>query len=60
MMIDSCGTGSLAVSGNVRFTEDAVAMKLGEGLWKNASGLGAYRQDILDVRQGIAASLGAD
>jgi hypothetical protein len=31
-------------------------MKLGEGLWKNASGIGAYRQDILDVRQGVAAS----
>ena len=47
---------SLAVSGNVRFTEDGVTMKLGEGLWKNASGLGAYRQDTLDVRQGVAAS----
>jgi len=31
-------------------------MKLGDGLWKNASGIGTYRQDILDVRQGIAAS----
>ena len=48
--------GSLAVSDEVRFTEDAVTMKLGEGLWKNASGIGTYRQDILDVRQGVAAS----
>jgi hypothetical protein len=48
--------GSLAVSDKVRFTEDAVTMKLGEGLWKNASGIGAYRQDILDVGQGTAAS----
>jgi len=48
--------GSLAVSDKVRFTEDTVTMKLGEGLWKNASGIGAYRQDILDVRQGTAAS----
>ena len=48
---------SLAVSDKVRFTENSVAMKLGEGLWKNASGLGSYRQDILDVRQGVAASL---
>jgi hypothetical protein len=47
---------SVAVSDKVRFTEDAVTMKLGEGLWKNASGIGAYRQDILDVAQGIAAS----
>ena len=48
--------GSLAVSDKVRFTEDAVTMKLGEGLWKNASGIGTYRQDILDAAQGIAAS----
>ena len=44
------------VAAEVRFTEDTVEMKLGEGLWKNASKLGSYRQDILDVRQGIAAS----
>ena len=48
--------GALAVSDQVRFTEDTVAMKLGEGLWKTASGIRAYRQDILDVRQGVAAS----
>src|SRR5579862_2321727 len=47
----------LAVSDKVRFTENSVAMKFGEGLWKTASGLGSYRQDILDVRQGVAASL---
>ncbi len=40
----------------VRFTEDTVEMKLGEGLWKNASKVTGYRQDILDVRQGVAAS----
>ena len=48
--------GALAVSDKVRFTEDTVTMKLGEGLWKNASGIRTHRQDILDVRQGIAAS----
>jgi len=48
--------GSLAVSDKLKFTEDTVAMKLGDGLWKNASGIGTYRQDILDVRQGVAAS----
>ncbi len=48
--------GKLPASENVRFTEDAVDMKLGEGLWKNASKITAYRQDILDVRQGVAAS----
>ena len=46
----------LPLSGNVRFTEDAATMKLGEGLWKTATGLGTYRQGILDVRQGVAAS----
>jgi hypothetical protein len=48
--------GSLAVSDKLKFTENAVIMKLGEGLWKSASGIGTYRQDILDVRQGVAAS----
>jgi hypothetical protein len=46
----------LPVSNNVRFTEDTVAMKLGEGLWKKASLVRPYRQDIIDVRQGVAAS----
>jgi hypothetical protein len=40
----------------VRFTEDTVDLPLGEGLWKSAASLGPYRQDILDVRQGVAAS----
>ena len=44
------------VAAKVRFTEDTVDMRLGEGLWKNASKLRGYRQDILDVRQGVAAS----
>jgi hypothetical protein len=48
--------GALAVNNKVRFTENSVTIKLGEGLWKDASGLGSYRQDILDVRQGMAAS----
>jgi hypothetical protein len=47
----------LPLAANVRFTEDTVEMKLGESpLWKNASQLGPYRLDILDVRQGVAAS----
>ena len=48
--------GALKVSDKVRFTENTVTMKLGDGLWKTASGIGTYRQDILDVRQGVAAS----
>jgi hypothetical protein len=47
---------TLAVSDKVRFTENTATMKLGDGLWKTASGVGTYRQDILDVRQGMAAS----
>jgi hypothetical protein len=47
---------TLPLSDKVRFTEDTVEMKLGEGLWKNASKIRDYRQDILDVRQGVAAS----
>jgi hypothetical protein len=48
--------GSLAVAPNVRFTEDTVVMKLGEGLWKGASKIRPYRLDILDPAQGVAAS----
>jgi hypothetical protein len=48
--------GQLAVSDKVRFTENTVGMRLGDGLWKTASGIGTYRQDILDVAQGMAAS----
>jgi hypothetical protein len=47
---------TLPLSDKVRFTEDTVDMKLGDGLWKNASKITSYRQDILDVRQGVAAS----
>lgn len=47
---------SLPVAEGVKFTEDCKEMKLGEGLWKNISGLTGYRRDILDVRQGVAVS----
>lgn len=40
---------------DARFTEDAVEMPVGQGFWKTASKLGAYRTDFLDVREGIAA-----
>ena len=48
--------GALPVSPTMRFTEDYVNMKLGEGLWKQASKIRPYRLDILDVAQGVAAS----
>lgn len=47
---------ALPVAPNVRFTENGEVLKLGEGLWRTASGLGAYRQDILDVTEHTAAT----
>jgi hypothetical protein len=48
--------GALPLDAKVRFTEDTLDTRLGDGLWKQASRLRPYRQDILDVRQGVAAS----
>ena len=48
--------GSLPTAPTARFTEDTVTMPLGEGLWKNISKLRTYRQDFIDVREGVAAS----
>ncbi|MGA9885608.1 MAG: hypothetical protein WBQ34_17965 [Candidatus Acidiferrales bacterium] len=47
---------ALPVTAHVRFTENGSVMKLGQGLWQTASSLGAYRQDILDVRGHTAAA----
>ena len=47
---------ALMLAPNTRFTENTKTMSLGEGLWKEASGLRSYRQDFLDVRDGQAAS----
>jgi hypothetical protein len=47
---------TLPLAPNVRFTEDTVDMKIGEGLWKGASKIRPYRLDILDPAQGVAAS----
>ena len=46
----------LPLATNVRFTEDTVEMPVGEGLWKTASGLGTFRQDVIDVREGVAGT----
>ena len=48
--------GAAPLDPKVRFTEDTVEIKPGEGLWKTASRITAYRQDILDVRQGVAVA----
>ena len=47
---------SLPLAPNTRFTENTRTLPLGEGLWKEATGLRNYRQDFLDVRDGQAAS----
>lgn len=46
---------SLPVAANVKFTEDSVPMKLGEGAWKTVAKLRPYRLDFIDVPQGVAA-----
>ncbi len=49
--------GVLPLDKKVRFTEDSVEMPLGSaGLWKDASRIRSYRQDLLDTPQGVAAS----
>ena len=48
--------GRLKLARDARFTEDTVEKPLGDGLWKSATALRAFRQDYLDVRAGVAAS----
>ena len=47
---------ALPVATTARFTEDTKTLPLGEGLWKGASKIRPYRQDFLDLREGVAAS----
>lgn len=47
----------LHTSSRVRFTEDTVETRLGQGgLWKSKTKLLPYRQDFLDVREGVAGT----
>jgi hypothetical protein len=48
----------LAVTPNVKFTEDDVALKLGNGLWKTASARGTYKEYFDDPEQGQVAFFG--
>ena len=41
---------------NVRFTEDAKELKIGDGFWKTATKVGDYRQDFIDVKEQVVAS----
>jgi len=47
---------ALPLADNIRFTEDSVEKRLGDGLWKDVSRVREYRQDVLDTRQGVAAT----
>jgi hypothetical protein len=47
---------AIPLAAKARFTEDTAEMPVGEGLWKTASGLGTFRQDIIDVREGVAGT----
>ncbi len=46
----------LPLAPNVRFTENGVAIPLGEALWVTISGLGRYRHDFFDPASGGVAS----
>jgi hypothetical protein len=46
------------IASRYRATEDAVEMRLGEGLWQTATGLGAYRIDMADPVSGNVGYIG--
>ncbi|MBV8804704.1 MAG: hypothetical protein JO042_06645 [Sinobacteraceae bacterium] len=48
----------LALAQQVRFTENAVPLRVGSGLWKTASGVGSYKHYYLDGTSGQAAFVG--
>lgn len=43
------------LAATLRYTEDGVALPVGEGLWGTATGLGGYRHDFADPASGNAA-----
>jgi hypothetical protein len=47
---------AIPIAPTARFTEDTKTLPMGDGLWKGASKIRPYRQDFLDVREGVAAS----
>jgi hypothetical protein len=50
--------GKAPVAAQYRATEDAVEVRLGDGLWKTATGLGAYRIDMADPVSGNVGYIG--
>jgi len=47
---------TLKVAPDLRFTENSVNARLGDGLWKTATRFHGYRQDIIDERAGVAGT----
>jgi hypothetical protein len=47
--------GAAPLAASVRFTEDAMPLKIGEGLWKRQIKFGSYRLDFIDTRESTAA-----
>ena len=47
----------LPLAKNVKFTEDGVPLKLGDGLWATASGLGTYKLYFAEPEAGGAGVL---
>ncbi|HUG72148.1 MAG TPA: hypothetical protein VMK82_01875 [Steroidobacteraceae bacterium] len=41
---------------NIKITENSQTVKLGDGLWKTATGKGTFRHDYLDVKKQVAAT----
>jgi hypothetical protein len=48
----------LAVSTNLRYTENGTPLKAGEGLWQSATGVGDYRIDAIDPVAGQIGFIG--
>ena len=46
---------SLPLAPSVRFTEDGMELRVGDGAWKTVTKLRPYRVDFIDVKEGVAA-----
>jgi len=49
---------SLLLTSKVRYTENGSTLKVGEGLWKSASGLGSYQHRLVDAASQQAMFIG--
>jgi len=47
---------TVPVSDDMRYTENTVDIKLGEGIWKSALKMTSYRQDIMDPLWGVVGT----